>query len=76
MHSRCFGIIEGHGNFAFNLVIKCVELCFSNFEVINASMSSALLSVLLVCSRRIREKLNFKNEDTICMLVFSSLKYF
>jgi hypothetical protein len=27
MHSRCFGIMEGHGNFAFNLVVKLsVEL--------------------------------------------------
>jgi hypothetical protein len=22
MHSRCFGIMGGHGNFAFNLVVK------------------------------------------------------
>jgi hypothetical protein len=22
MHSRCFGIMAGHGNFAFNLVVK------------------------------------------------------
>jgi hypothetical protein len=38
MHSRCFGIMEGHGNFAFNLVVKLsVELdCFSKFEVINS----------------------------------------
>jgi hypothetical protein len=27
MHSRCFGIMGGHGNFAFNLVVKLsVEL--------------------------------------------------
>jgi hypothetical protein len=27
MHSRCFVIMEGHGNFAFNLVVKLsVEL--------------------------------------------------
>jgi hypothetical protein len=27
MHLRCFGIIEGHENFAFNLVVKLsVEL--------------------------------------------------
>jgi hypothetical protein len=22
MHSRCFGLMGGHGNFAFNLVVK------------------------------------------------------
>jgi hypothetical protein len=27
MHSRCFGIMGGHGNFAFNLVVNLsVEL--------------------------------------------------
>jgi hypothetical protein len=39
MHSRCFGIMGGHGNFAFNLVVKLsVELgyIFSKFEVINS----------------------------------------
>jgi hypothetical protein len=35
MHSRCFGIIGDHGNFAFNLVVKLsVELGYV-FEVIN-----------------------------------------
>jgi hypothetical protein len=51
----------GHENFAFNFVVKLsVELGYNflslRFEVINsktASMSSALLSVLLVCNRRI-----------------------
>jgi hypothetical protein len=38
MHSRCFRIMGGHGNFAFNLVVKLsVALgCFSKFEVINS----------------------------------------
>jgi hypothetical protein len=38
MHSRCFRIIEGYRNVAFNLVVKLsVELgCFSKFEVINS----------------------------------------
>jgi hypothetical protein len=39
MHSRCFGIIGVHGNFAFNLVVKLsVELgyVFSKFDVINS----------------------------------------
>jgi hypothetical protein len=37
MHSRCFGIMGGHGNFAFNLVVKLfIELCFSQFGVINS----------------------------------------
>jgi hypothetical protein len=38
IHSLCFGTTGGHGNFAFNLVVKlCVELvCFSKFEVINS----------------------------------------
>jgi hypothetical protein len=37
MHSRCFGIMGGPGNFAFNLVVKLsVELGFSKFEVINS----------------------------------------
>jgi hypothetical protein len=30
MHSRCFGIMEGHENFVFNLVVKLsVELGYS-----------------------------------------------
>jgi hypothetical protein len=38
MLSRCFGITEGLGNFAFNLAVKLsAELgCFSKFEVINS----------------------------------------
>jgi hypothetical protein len=37
MRSRCFGIMGGHGNFGFNLVVKLsVELGFSKFEVINS----------------------------------------
>jgi hypothetical protein len=47
-----FGIMEGHGNFAFNLIVKLsVELGYIFIKVIIASMSSAL-SVLLVCNRR------------------------
>jgi hypothetical protein len=35
MHSGCFSIVGGHGNFAFNLVVKLsVELGYV-FEVIN-----------------------------------------
>jgi hypothetical protein len=40
----------GHGNFAFNLVVKLSVGCFYKFEVINSVMSGALLSVLLVCN--------------------------
>jgi hypothetical protein len=38
MHSRCFGIMEGHGNFAFNLEVNLsVELGYIfQFEVINS----------------------------------------
>jgi hypothetical protein len=40
MHSLCFGKMGGHGNFAFNLIVKLsVELLgiyFSKFEVINS----------------------------------------
>jgi hypothetical protein len=39
MHSPCFGTMGGHGDFAFNLVVKLsVELgyLFSKFEVINS----------------------------------------
>jgi hypothetical protein len=39
MHSRCFGVKGGHGNFAFNLVVKLhVELgyVFPRLEVINS----------------------------------------
>jgi hypothetical protein len=56
MHSRCFGIMGGHGNFAFNLVVKLpveLELVFLSLRLLIASMSSAMLSVLLVCNRRI-----------------------
>jgi hypothetical protein len=56
MHSCCFGIMEGHGNFAFNLVVKLsVELgyVFLSLRLYIAPMSSALLSVLPVCNRRI-----------------------
>jgi hypothetical protein len=55
MHSRCFDIMGGHGNFAFNLVLKLsVELgyVFLSFKLQIASMTSALLSVLPVCNRR------------------------
>jgi hypothetical protein len=46
----------GHGNFAFNLVVKLsVELgyVFLSLRLQIASMSSVLLSVLLVYKRRI-----------------------
>jgi hypothetical protein len=40
MHSLCFNIMRGHGNFTFNLVVKLsVDLgyvFFFNFEVINS----------------------------------------
>jgi hypothetical protein len=42
VHSRCFGIMGGHGNFVIELNIE-IRLCFSKFEVKIASMSSALL---------------------------------
>jgi hypothetical protein len=46
---------EGHGKIAFNLVVKrSVELgyVFLSLRLLIASMSSALLSVVLVCNRR------------------------
>jgi hypothetical protein len=35
---RCFGIMGGHENFAFNFVVNLslVYVCFSKFEVINS----------------------------------------
>jgi hypothetical protein len=55
----------GHGNFVFNLVVKLsVELgyVFLSLRLLTASMSSALLSVLLVCNRRIvRHRGKFSN---------------
>jgi hypothetical protein len=51
-----FKTMGGHGNFAFNLIVKVsVELgyVFLSLRLPIASMSSALLSVLLVCNRRI-----------------------
>jgi hypothetical protein len=45
MHSRCFGIMGGHGNFAFNLEVKLsVELgyVFLSLRLLIASMSNAL----------------------------------
>jgi hypothetical protein len=54
MHSRCFGIMGGHGNFTFNLVVKrSAELgyIFLSLRLSITSMSSALLSVFLVCNR-------------------------
>jgi hypothetical protein len=48
MDSRYFGIMEGHGNFAFNLV----GYIFLSLRLQIASMSSALLSVILVCNRK------------------------
>jgi hypothetical protein len=56
MLSRCFGIMGGHGKFAFNLVVKLsVELgyVFLSFRLSIAPMFSALLSVLLDCNRTI-----------------------
>jgi hypothetical protein len=46
MHSRCFGIMGGHGNFAFNLVEKLsVELgyVFLSLRLQIASMSTQCL---------------------------------
>jgi hypothetical protein len=38
MHSRCFGLMGGHENFVFNLLVKLsVELDFSKIEVINSA---------------------------------------
>jgi hypothetical protein len=48
MDSRYFGIMEGHGNFALNLV----GYIFLSLGLQTASMSSALLSVILVCNRK------------------------
>jgi hypothetical protein len=48
--------MRGHGNFAFNLIVKLsVELgyVFLILRLKMASMCSALLSVLLDCNRRI-----------------------
>jgi hypothetical protein len=56
MHSRRFGIMGSHENCAFNLVVKLsVELgyVFLSLRLLIAPMSSALLSVLLVCNTRI-----------------------
>jgi hypothetical protein len=66
MHSRGFGIMEGHENCAFNLVVKLfVELGYVfvlSLRLKTASMSSALLSNLLVCSRRrLRHRGKFSN---------------
>jgi hypothetical protein len=39
MHSRCFDIMGGHGNFSFDLVGKAlcrIRLYFSKFEVMNS----------------------------------------
>jgi hypothetical protein len=40
MHSRCFGIMEGHRNFAFYIfgskAVCWIRLYFSKFEVINS----------------------------------------
>jgi hypothetical protein len=44
IHSRCFGIMGGHGNFAFNLVVKVsveVGYVFLSLRLEIASMSSA-----------------------------------
>jgi hypothetical protein len=56
MHSRRFGIMGSHENFAFDLVVKLsVELGYVilSLRLLIASMSSALLSVLLVWNKRI-----------------------
>jgi hypothetical protein len=39
MHSRCFGIMGGHGNFAFNLVVKLEVINSINVQCIVVSFT-------------------------------------
>jgi hypothetical protein len=65
-----FKTMGGHGNFAFNLIVKVsVELGYV-FLSLRLPMSSALLSVLLVCNRRIlRHPGKFSNMLFIFVLI-------
>jgi hypothetical protein len=52
MHSRCFGIMRGHGNLVFNLTVKLFgelgyRLCVSTFEVINSGNAYCIVVSLV-----------------------------